>query len=297
MKEKTIEKFIELYRKKNLGKTIKVKIRGKSMQPLIPDKSFAEVSVSSLEKLKAGDIVIYYFGKNFVMHRILKKKQDYFLIKGDNRLTFDPLINRKLILGKVTGANGKKIDSLKFRLTKMPIVVLSLITGRIFTKIFAGKNRNILITGTPGTGKTVLAEKLSEKLGYKVINEKDFALKTGTGKRKKKEVEIDTKKFQKKMNEFLKHKKGIIIEGHVLCEMKIKADLVFLLRTKTKILEKRLKKKKYNAVKIQDNLYCEETDYCRKKTLKNYRKITELKNEKSLKSSLQKIIKKLKEIK
>jgi len=152
----------------------------------------------------------------------------------------------------------------------------------------------ILITGTPGTGKSVLAEKLSEKTGFDLVNEKDFALDSRTGKLKGKEVEIDVKEFQKKINEFLKEKKDIIIEGHVLCEMKIKVDLVFVIRTKRKILEKRLEKKGYKEVKIQDNIFCEETDYCKKKALKNYEKVIEIRNEKSLASALQKIMKKIK---
>ena len=151
----------------------------------------------------------------------------------------------------------------------------------------------IIITGTPGTGKTVIGKKLAGKLKYELVNEKDFALKTKTGKRKGKEVEVDLKKFGKKMNEFLKGKNNAIIEGHLLCEMRIKADLVFLLRTERKVLEKRLKKKGYNEVKIQDNIFCEETGYCRKKALKNYSKVIEIRNEKSLNSSLQKILKKI----
>jgi adenylate kinase len=151
----------------------------------------------------------------------------------------------------------------------------------------------ILITGTPGTGKSVIAEKLAEKMGFKLVNEKDFALKTRTGKRKGKEIEVDLKKFQEKMNSFLE-KKDAVIEGHLLCEIQIKADLVFLLRSKREVLEKRLKQKGYNEVKIQDNVFCEETGYCRKKALKNYNKVIEVKNEKSLNSSLQKILKKIK---
>ncbi len=152
----------------------------------------------------------------------------------------------------------------------------------------------ILITGTPGTGKTEIAEILKKKLGYKVINEKDFALKSKSGKKKNKEIEIDAKKFEKKINEFLKEKDNLIIEGHVLCEMKIKVDLVFLLRTKSELLEKRLKKRDYSEVKILDNVFCEKTGYCKEKSLKNYKKVIEIKNEKTLNSSIQKIIKKIK---
>lgn len=151
----------------------------------------------------------------------------------------------------------------------------------------------IVITGVPGTGKTEIAGKIGKKLKYNILNEKDFALKTKTGKKNGKEIEIDTVKFRKKINEFLKTEKNIIIEGHVLCEIKIKADLVFLLRTKPELLEKRLKKRKYNEVKIQDNLFCERTDYCRKKCLENYSDFIEIKNEKSITNSTEKIMKKI----
>ncbi|MFH1895063.1 MAG: signal peptidase I [archaeon] len=293
MKEKTIEQAIEFLREKNSGKKIKVKIKGKSMYPLIPEKSEVEIKIISPKELKTGDIAAYYSKGKFVIHRILGKKGKNFLVKGDNNNRFDKKINEKNIVGKAVKVNGEKTDSLAFELTKIPITVFSLITGKVFSKFFR-KKMNIVITGTPGTGKTAIAKKLGKKLKFEVINEKDFALKTKTGKKKGKEVEIDTKEFRKKLNALLEKKTRTIIEGHVLCEMKIKADMVFLLRTKPEIIEKRLRKKGYNEVKIQDNVFCEETGYCREKCLKNYKKVIEIKNEKSLNSSLQEIIKKIK---
>jgi len=293
MKAKLTEETIELFREKNLEKKIKVKTSGKSMFPLIPDKSEIEVKVIQPDELKKGDIALYCSGKKFVLHRVLGRRGKKFIIKGDNNQKFDSKINEKTIIGKVVKVNNKTTDSLGFKLTKGPLTVFSFITGKFFNK-FGKKKKNIVITGTPGTGKTVIAEKIAEKMGFRLINEKDFALKTKTGKLKKKEVEIDAKKFEKKINAILEKRRGILIEGHVLCEMKIKADIVFLLRTKTKILEKRLRKKGYNEIKIQDNLFCEETDYCKKKSIENYRKVIEIRNEKTLNSSIQKIIKKIK---
>ncbi len=131
MKEKTAEKFIELFREKNSGKTIKVKTKGKSMKPLIQEKSTVEVKIVPTEKLKIGDIAVYFRNGKFFIHRVLNKKKGKILVKGDNNLNFDPIVKEELVLGKAVKINGKKTDSLEFRLAKIPAVVLSFGTGKI----------------------------------------------------------------------------------------------------------------------------------------------------------------------
>jgi adenylate kinase len=132
---------------------------------------------------------------------------------------------------------------------------------------------NLLITGTPGTGKTLISKELSKILKMKAINEKDFALKNKLGCfNDENELEIPVLKIQSKANAFLKKNKNIIFEGHVLCEAKIKVDAVIVLKVNPEELEMRLEGRKYSPDKIIDNVFCEGIDYCLKHAKRNYSK-------------------------
>ena len=132
---------------------------------------------------------------------------------------------------------------------------------------------NLLITGTPGTGKTLIAKELGKIIKSKVINEKDFALKNKLGCfNDENELEIPVLPLQKKANSFLLKNKNIIFEGHVLCETKLKVDLVIVLKVNPEDLELRLEGRRYSPEKIMDNVFCEGIDYCLKHVKKNYSK-------------------------
>ncbi len=132
---------------------------------------------------------------------------------------------------------------------------------------------NFIITGTPGCGKTTLAKLLAKTIGLKTINEKDFALNNKIGQfNEDNELEIPIKEFEKKANQFLSKNKGIILEGHTLCEMKLNVKKVILIKIAPEELELRLEKRNYSDVKIMDNVFCEGIEYCKKKVLKNYSK-------------------------
>jgi adenylate kinase len=156
----------------------------------------------------------------------------------------------------------------------------------------------IVITGSPGVGKTAVGKELAKSLNLKYLNEKEFALEKGIGKwdTDENELVIPLKKLETEINSFLKKHENILIEGHLLCEIKLKSDFLIVLRLHPEILESRLELKGYKAEKIQDNVFCEGIDYCLKHAKRKYpkNKIIEVKSQKTIKDTSALIIRELK---
>ena len=138
----------------------------------------------------------------------------------------------------------------------------------------------LIITGSPGTGKTTVGKALSERLNYKIFNEKEFAIAKGIGEwdSEQDELVVPLEKLEKEVNKFFAKEKNVILEGHLLCEIKVKADFAILLTCHPEILESRLEARGYKAEKIQDNVFCEGIEYCKKHLARNQpkKKIIEL---------------------
>jgi adenylate kinase len=130
----------------------------------------------------------------------------------------------------------------------------------------------ICITGTPGTGKSTLAKILMEKLGFPILDVNKFIkekkLSDEYDKKNKCDI-IDVKKLNKELRKEInnvqkeKNPAGIIIDSHLSHYLpKDYVDLCLVTKCNLKILEKRLKKRKYTKNKIRDNLDSEIFDIC-----------------------------------
>ena len=113
----------------------------------------------------------------------------------------------------------------------------------------------ITVTGTPGTGKTVVARELAKRLNYDLLILNDFI-------RKKKLYEgrehgsliVPVNKLVKEFKR-IKNKKNMVVDGHL--SHFLPSDFCIVLRCDPHILEKRLKKKKWHEKKIRENIEAE----------------------------------------
>jgi adenylate kinase len=129
----------------------------------------------------------------------------------------------------------------------------------------------ILITGTPGTGKSSVAKEICTRKGWPLLSLKEIAERHGCIIRKEgKERIVDAKKLRKETLRELKGKKDAVIEGHLGCEFSLPVDFVFVLRAHPSELRKRMRKRRYPVRKIEENLMAEMLDYCSQVSAKHY---------------------------
>ncbi len=126
----------------------------------------------------------------------------------------------------------------------------------------------LVITGTPGTGKSVVARRLAAALKLELVDIKAIARKEGLVSRS---GEVDPARLSRKLA-FLRRMDGFVAEGHLACEMKLPADAIVVLRCDPSVLRRRLSKRGYGAEKISENLLSEMLDYCPQRVVAVYKK-------------------------
>jgi len=128
----------------------------------------------------------------------------------------------------------------------------------------------MIVTGTPGTGKTTVAKKLAKKYKAEYIDVnviiKDNGLRESYDKKRKSYV-VDINKLNKVLAKIItiarKHKKSLIIDSHLSHYLPPKyVDCCYVTKTSLKTLKKRLQKRGYSKQKVAENMQCEIFDIC-----------------------------------
>ncbi|XP_064483163.1 adenylate kinase isoenzyme 6-like [Ornithodoros turicata] len=128
--------------------------------------------------------------------------------------------------------------------------------------VFRRETPNILVTGTPGTGKSTLASELSERAGLEWINVGDVAKENNLfdGYDAKLECPIlDEDGVIDELEEKLSESSGGKLVDYHGCDFFPKRwfDAVFVLRTDNTLLYDRLRSRGYSGKKLEENIQCE----------------------------------------
>jgi signal peptidase I len=87
----------------NKGMTFRFKARGNSMSPFIKDGDVLTICPKRTKLFAKGDVVAYnhHTLNKIVIHRIVGRKKDNYLLKGDNTAGDADVVDEKDILGYV----------------------------------------------------------------------------------------------------------------------------------------------------------------------------------------------------
>ncbi|MGC8947850.1 MAG: AAA family ATPase [Thermoprotei archaeon] len=123
----------------------------------------------------------------------------------------------------------------------------------------------ILITGTPGTGKTTFSLYFSETYDYYYINVNDLAKKHNLFleyDNSRNSYIIDIEKVKYKIRNLLKGKNNAIIDTHIVDIVPKNIDLVIVFRLNPIKLLNILKLREYSEKKIAENVEAELLGIC-----------------------------------
>ncbi len=123
-----------------------------------------------------------------------------------------------------------------------------------------------IITGTPCTGKTLLAKAIAKETNHKYIDVNEIIdnnnLKESYDKERDTYV-VDEKKLSKVLIDLIKENKDLIIDSHMSHEIPPKyVDKCIVTKCNLKILKERLEKRGYKENKVKENLEAEILDIC-----------------------------------
>jgi len=126
---------------------------------------------------------------------------------------------------------------------------------------------HIIVTGTPGTGKTTVAKMISLNLGHKYIDVNELIKQHNICDEYDKErmcTIVDADKLKKILDKLIKlSKEPLIIDSHMSHVISSKLiGLCIVTRCELKVLKQRLEQRGYSEQKVRENLDAEIFENC-----------------------------------
>jgi adenylate kinase len=149
----------------------------------------------------------------------------------------------------------------------------------------------IALTGTPGTGKTTVAEKLADE-DFDVLDLTEFFEEKDIGEQVNGEREIRVEQMTEELQK-QDFKEDTVIEGHLSHHFPV--DICVVLRCSPDVLEERLSSRKYSDRKVEENVEAEKLDIILSEAVQNQETVIEINTtEKSVEGTIEEILGKVK---
>ena len=125
----------------------------------------------------------------------------------------------------------------------------------------------IIVTGTPGTGKTTVAKLISTRLGYTYIDVNEVIKQHNICDEYDNQrmcTIVDADKLKSILEKLIKdNKENLVIDSHMSQVISPKlVKFCIVTRCELKVLKKRLEERGYNETKIRENLDAEIFENC-----------------------------------
>ena len=131
----------------------------------------------------------------------------------------------------------------------------------------------IIVTGTPGTGKTTYAKKFAKDKNYEYIDVKEVIKENNLSENHDDELDtdiIDTDKLNGVLIDIIKKEKNVVIDSHLSHYLPPElVDECIVTKCNIKTLKKRLVERGYSESKVHENLDAEIFDVCRIEALES----------------------------
>lgn len=99
----------------NEQREVKIRVTGNSMLPFYKDNQTI-VMLKKFNNYQKYDVVLALYQNKVILHRIIKIKDNYFILRGDGLVTKEK-VNINNVFGKVVSfeTNNKKVKAYKFK--------------------------------------------------------------------------------------------------------------------------------------------------------------------------------------
>ncbi|WP_407533713.1 S24 family peptidase [Elizabethkingia miricola] len=127
--------FEQVKERLNAGQKVKIPVAGKSMEPFLQNGDLVVLKRFEENDLVNGKIVLAYFNNAYVLHRIVRIREDTVTLAGDGNIQQVEIITNKDILAVVIQAyRGEKELSINTLLGQIwyKLRVIRAVCGKIF---------------------------------------------------------------------------------------------------------------------------------------------------------------------